>query len=301
MNYCQAIEQSIHFIETNIKNKLTAEQIAHNVGYSVFHFCRIFAINQGIPLMEFVRKKRLLLSREELLNNNRIIEVALDYGFETASGFSKAFRKEFGYSPTTYIARMSGCDTKKIITNTGGNAMNPVIRKKTAFKVAGYGINTNIAESFTKDVAAYWDTYNGENLESKMYNQLNPPKHGEVGICIPCSDNGNAIYLLGVIVDDFEKVTPDMMTITVPEAEYAVFTTPPVNGISEVQTYDADPLSIAVKETWKFIFNEWIPNSDYEFDEAKMDFEFYDERCHTLENAVMEIYVPITRKTDLTK
>ncbi len=297
MNYCEAIEQSIHFIETNIKVELTAEQIAHSVGYSAFHFCRIFSINQGVPLMEFVRKKRLLLSRAELLNNNRIIEVALDYGFETASGFSKAFRKEFGYSPTIYISRMSGCGIKEIITNIGGIIMNPVIRKKSAFKVAGYGINTNIAESFTKDIAAYWNTYNGENLESKMYKQLNPPKHGEVGICVPCSDNGNAIYLLGVIVDDFENVTSDMISITVPEAEYAVFTTPPVNNLCTTQTCDDDPLSIAVKETWRYIFNEWFPNSDYEFDETKMDFEFYDERCHGPENVVMEIYVPIIHKS----
>jgi AraC family transcriptional regulator len=297
LNYCEAIEQSIHFIETNIKDELTAEQIAHGVGYSVFHFCRIFAMSQGVPLMEFVRKKRLLLSRTELLNNHRIIEVALDYGFETASGFSKAFRKEFGYSPTTYISRMSGCGIKEIITNIGGIMMNPVIRKKSTFKVAGYGISTNIAESFTKDIAAYWTTYHGENLESKMYKQLNPPKHGEVGICVPCLEKGHAIYLLGVIVDDFEKVTPDMMSITVPEAEYAVFTTPPVHNISTAQAYDDGPLSIAVKETWRYIFNEWLPNSNYEFDETKMDFEFYDERCHGLENAVMEIYVPITHKS----
>ncbi len=297
MNYCGAIEQSVHFIEANIRYDLTAEQIADHVGYSVYHFCRIFAINKGVPLMEFVRKKRLLLSRGDLLENHRIIEVALDYGFQTASGFSKAFRKEFGYSPTTYISRMSGYGIKEIITNIGGVIMNPVITKKEAFKVAGYGIYTNIAESFTKDIAAYWDTYNGENLEFKMYKQLNPPKHGEVGICVECSDNGNAIYLLGVIVDNFEKATPDMMTIIVPEAEYAVFTTPPVNNTSSTQTYD-DPLSIAVKETWRYIFNEWFPNSIYEFDETKMDFEFYDERCHGSENLVMEIYVPITRKSD---
>lgn len=296
MNYNEAIEQSIHFIETNIKDELTSERIANHVGYSVFHFCRVFANNQGISLMEFVRKKRLLISREDLLKNNRIIEVAFDYGFETASGFSKAFHKEFGYSPTTYISRMSGSGLKEIITNMEGIIMNPVIIKRPAFQVAGYGINTNISESFTKDIAAYWDNYQGENLETKMYQQLNPPKHGEVGICVPCLDNGNAIYLLGVIVDSFENVTPDMMTITVPEAEYAIFTTPPINSLPTEQIYD-DPLSIAVKETWRYIFNEWFPNSNYEFDETKMDFEFYDERCHDVKHAVMEIYVPIIPKS----
>ena len=296
MKYCKTIEQSIPFIEKNIKEELTAEQISQQAGYSVFHFCRIFAVSQGIPLMEFVRKKRLLLSRTDLLVSKRIIEVALDYGFETASGYSKAFRKEFGYSPTTYISRMSGCDVKEIITNIGGIIMNPVMIKKPAFLVAGYGINTSISENHTKDIAAYWDTYHGENLESKMYQQLNPPKHGEVGICVPDSENGSAVYLLGVIVDDFEKVTPDMMTITVPEAEYAVFTTPSLKEIPADQSDNIDPFSTAIKQTWKYIFNEWFPASNYEFDETKMDFEFYDERCHDFEDAVMEIYVPVIRK-----
>ena len=75
MEYSKTIEQSIHFIERNIKEELTAEQISQQAGYSVFHFCRIFAVSHGIPLMEFVRKKRLLLSRADLLISKKIIEV----------------------------------------------------------------------------------------------------------------------------------------------------------------------------------------------------------------------------------
>lgn len=288
--------QSVHFIETHIKEDLTVKQIASDVGYSVFHFCRIFTINQGVPPGDFIRKKKLLSARFELLKSDKIIDIAIDYGFDTASGFSKAFHKEFGYSPTTYKKRISSDSTNEIITNIGGLIMNPVLIKKSAFKVAGYGIKTNVAENFTKDIAAYWDTYNGENLECKMYSQLNPPKHGEVGVCIPNGDDENAIYLFGVIVDNYQKVTADMMTVTVPEAEYAVFTTPPVNTANTAQTYDSDPLSIVVKETWKYIFNEWFPKSDYEFDDTKVDFEFYDERCHGLENSVMDIYVPIIKR-----
>lgn len=42
---------------------------------------------------------------------------------------------------------------------------------------------------------------------------LDPPKHGEVGLCVPLSEDGNAIYLLGVIVDDFSKVEENMLTV----------------------------------------------------------------------------------------
>ena len=295
MNYSKTIEDSINYIETHIKDELTAEHIASNAGYSLYHFCRVFTAVQNVSVMDYVRLRKLSLARAELHEGRKIIDIAIDYGFETASGFSKAFRKAYGYSPTTYTARMSGWDGVIITKQIGGFILNPIIKKMPAFKVAGYGIETNIANGYMKDIAAYWDTYTGENLENKMYAQLNPPKHGEVGLCIPSSDNGRVAYLLGVIVEDFSKVTPDMLTACVPEAEYAVFTTPPVD-LTKSDISQNDPLSDAVKSTWKYIFEEWFPESVYEYDESKLDFEFYDERCHFRPDTVMEIYVPITKK-----
>ncbi|MGE8035422.1 AraC family transcriptional regulator [Lysinibacillus sp. NPDC093692] len=297
MNYNDDIKRSITYIEKHIREELTANEIAEHIGYSVFHFCRVFSLYQGTPLMDYVRKKRLIQAREELLLNRKIIDIAFDYGFKTASGFSKAFRKEFGYSPTVYITRNNSLSKSKNMLKIESYNMNPTFTKKSAFKVAGYGIKTNLSNGYTKDIAAYWDTYTGENLESKMYEQLNPPKHGEVGICVSSSDESNVKYLFGVIVDDYSNITSDMMTIDVPKAEYAVFTTPPVDNVATAATYNADPLSEVVKATWKYIFEEWFQDSEYVFDEAKVDFEFYDERCHGLENAVMEIYVPIKKKS----
>ena len=128
-----------------------------------------------------------------------------------------------------------------------------------------------------------------------MYKQLNPPKHGEVGICIPASESGNVKYLLGVIVEDFSKVTADMITVQVPEADYMVFTTPPVDLSDE--SSDDKIFSNIVKSTWKYIFEEWFPNSEYVFDEEKNDFEFYDERCHARPDSTMDIYVPVKKKS----
>lgn len=293
MNYSKTIECSISFIEKHLKEELTIEEIAKNAGYSLYHFCRMFTSIQGMSVMDYVRLRRLSMARSELLLNHKIIDIAMDYGFETASGFSKAFRKEFGYSPTTYILRMGSWDGSKITTIIGGFFMNPTIKRVPAFKVAGYGIETNIENGYMKDIAAYWENYTGENLEDKMYKQLNPKKHGEVGMCITPSNNGNVIYLLGVIVEDFSKTTKDMLTMNVPEAEYAVFTIPPVDLTKEV--LENDSLSDAVKSGWKYIFEKWFPNSGYIYDESKFDFEFYDERCHSRKDSTMEIYIPIKR------
>lgn len=295
VNYNEAIARCIEYIEENIKNELSPEIIANECGYSVFHFSRVFNINQGITLMEYVKKRRLSLAAEDLFNGKRIIDIAIDYGFETHNGFSKAFKKEFGYSPTHYIKHMDSSIMEETKLKLGGDLMNPIIVKKPAFKIAGYGIKTNITNSnYTKDVASFWINYEGENLESKMYKILNPPKHGEVGLCIPSnSDNGEATYLLGVIVDNFNHVTDEMITLEVPEATYAVFTTPPVNTGTEALD---DEFANVIKQTWKYIFEEWFKDSGYVFDERKLDFEYYDERCHPKVGTVMDIYVPVLKK-----
>lgn len=295
MNYNDAIALCIDYIEKNIKNELSPELIANECGYSTFHFSRVFNINKGITLMEYVKKRRLSLAAEDLFDDKKIIDIALEYGFQTHNGFSKAFKKEFGFSPTQYLKRMDRNLEKELILKFGGDFMKPTIIEKPTFKVAGYGIKTNITNgNYTKDVASFWINYDGENLESKMYQILNPPKHGEVGLCIPSSeDNGEATYMLGVIVNDFTDATDDMITVEVPEATYAVFTTPPVNTSTEIKNNE---FANVIKQTWKYIFEEWFKDSGYVFDETKLDFEYYDERCHPTIGTVMDIYVPVLKK-----
>jgi AraC family transcriptional regulator len=101
---------------------------------------------------------------------------------------------------------------------------------------------------------------------------------------------------LGVIVEDFTKVTPDMITVEVPAASYAVFTTPPVDT-TQSSTYEDGAFTKAIRDTWQYIFEEWFEKSGYVFDESKLDFEFYDERCHFRTDSVMDIYVPVKKKT----
>lgn len=304
MNYSLDMKRSIEFIEDHIREKLTLEMVARHAGYSQYHFCRVFEKCQDMPVMEYIRKRRLSLAAVELFSGKKIIDLAVEYGFETPSGFAKAFRKEYGYSPTQYAVRMAGIKGfihgDETILKHGGMIMNPTIVKKTAFKVAGYGIKTNIADgSYTGEIAAFWDQFDTNGWECKMYRQLNPLKHGEVGICVPDSkDSGSLIYLLGVIVENFDKVTEDMITLEVPEATYAVFTTPPVdttNGGKDGRG-NQEEFSRAIRQTWKYIFEEWFKDSGYEYDESKLDFEFYDERCHFRPDTVMDIYVPVVPK-----
>lgn len=83
-----------------------------------------------------------------------------------------------------------------------------------------------------------------------------------------------------------------MLTIEVPEAEYAVFTTTPVDTTNDKEQKE---FAKTIAGTWKHIFEDWFKDSRYVYDESKLDFEFYDERCHHRQDTVMDIYVPIKK------
>lgn len=240
--------------------------------------------------MEYIRKRRLELSLIDIMNKEKIIDVALKYGFETPSGYTKAFRKEYGTTPKKYALKMHGYNHRQPLNEVAQYIGQPKIKEISAFRIAGYGFKTDIAGfEYTDKLIAYWNDFEKFSYEEKMYEILNPLKHGELGITIPNSlDSGKMMYLCGVMVEGEIDIPKNMSSFVIPEGQYAVFTTPPV----DMRNQD-DNFAKMIKMTWNYIFSEWFLNCNYIFDESRYDFEFYDERCHYLENSIMDIYIPI--------
>ncbi|MBQ2862070.1 MAG: helix-turn-helix transcriptional regulator [Oscillospiraceae bacterium] len=99
MDYTESVKRSMDYICSHLEDELSAEKIAASEGYSVFHFCRIFKEYTGKSLMRYVREKRLEKAEKEIENGEPASCVAIKYGFETQSGFSRAFAKQFGERP----------------------------------------------------------------------------------------------------------------------------------------------------------------------------------------------------------
>ena len=117
LNYKEEIFSCIQYIENNIKEKLTAEGISKKIGYSIYHFSRIFSEQMGVSLMEYVKERRLLRAAEDIMLGKRILDVAIEYGYETHSGFTKAFRKKYGFSP----ALIHALCIQKFLNEKGGS------------------------------------------------------------------------------------------------------------------------------------------------------------------------------------
>ena len=101
--YRKMIQDSIDYIEDNIKCDISAQELSENAGFSVFHYYRLFQTAVGLPVMQYILRRRLLNAIYEIKCGSRMIDVALLYGFETHAGFYKAFVREFGCTPAQYL------------------------------------------------------------------------------------------------------------------------------------------------------------------------------------------------------
>ena len=97
------IQKSIDYIEENLKTDITAKELSDMAGFSMFHYYRLFQSAVGIPVMQYITRRRLLNALYEMHCGAKMVVVALDYGFETQAGFYKAFVREFGYTPSEFL------------------------------------------------------------------------------------------------------------------------------------------------------------------------------------------------------
>lgn len=103
MHSWEAIEQSLTFIEEHLAEEISAEELANTVGLSPFYFQRLFKRLVNKSVQEYVKLRRLAKVIENLGDSEqRILDVALDYGFSSHANFTRAFKETYGITPENY-------------------------------------------------------------------------------------------------------------------------------------------------------------------------------------------------------
>ncbi|WP_081957318.1 AraC family transcriptional regulator [Clostridium sp. HMP27] len=98
----ELIQKTIDYIDENIQEEITVDTLVRIAGFSTYHYYRLFNSMIGLPVMEYVTKRKLQFALYELSNGKRIIDIAMNYGFETHAGFTKAFKRYYGYLLNLY-------------------------------------------------------------------------------------------------------------------------------------------------------------------------------------------------------
>lgn len=294
LDYIVCIGRTLDFIEENLQETLTLERLAEIACFSPFHFHRVFQALVGESVMDYVRKRRLTLAAERLFyTDGKVIDIALDSGFQYHESFNRAFKKYYGVTPNQYRAArtLSGPLLGKAYLNKiivrGGDIMEPKLITKPAFHIIGYELKTrNIDGQNNKDIPEFWQIYIQKKLYENIPNPLN--RKEELGICTDFSpETGEFVYLIGMEVEEGTSAPKGLVYRSFPEMQYAVFTTPKSNEAT---------FSNSIQSTWNYVFTEWFPQSGYEH-AGVMELELYDERCLGTENKVMDIYIPVKEQT----
>ncbi len=295
MDYIDILQDMLQYIDDHIKEKMSVEKLAARAGFSPFHFCRVFQWNVGFSIMEYVRNRKLELAASELNSGLRIVDIAIEYGFETHSGFSKAFRRYFGSTPELYRIHAS-LDVPKlpVLKKTrqyvyGGIVMEPKMVKKAAVKIAGFAIKTNNKGENKKVIPEFWQNYMSDGRCKKLHKESFVKDHAEYGACfLQNPETGEFEYVIGVEVKDGVDIPKEYHVCVIPEALFAVFTTPPSSNAN---------FSSTIQGTWDYIYSEWFSHSGYEFAPNGVDYELYDERCMSETGNVCDVCIPVVKKS----
>ena len=315
MDYTWQLQCVLDAIDAGVTEKITASELAEKAHFSVSHFSRVFAAALGMPVMLYVTRRKLAFALYDICMGKKVIDAAMEYGFETHAGFTKAFKRCFGSPPARYCLHVRPQRPQRVELSAIRNkipaglqsnliigGMIPLLVQmieRPPLAVIGFKKQFSLPQGgarHTRDVPVYWDTAQMDySYLSRLHHLFTRSKHCEIGLFLPVgAESEEFIYLLGVGVDDeseLSKVEPDMDRIDLPGGLYAVFTTPRV---------PEEEYPRSVRETWERIFTEWLPDAPYAFDETRPDFEYYDERDHEWLHsgtAQMDICIPVTPKT----
>ncbi|MFX3619149.1 MAG: effector binding domain-containing protein [Sporolactobacillus sp.] len=295
MDTIAILQDILEYVDEHITDNISPDSLAARAGFSTWHFCRVFQWGIGYSVMAYVRNRRLAFAAHELISGRRILDISLDYGFETHSGFSKAFRRYFGCSPGIYRLH-AHCDrpfppclpkTNKYLI--GGIILEPKFVTLHALKLAGYALKTSSSggENSTA-IPTFWSNYMSDGRMEKLHAENFVKKHDEYGACFPEDpETGEFEYVIGVEPKDDVAIPNGYHVCEWPPATYAVFSTPPCN---------AENFAPTIQGTWNYIFNEWLPKSGYEYAPNRADFELYDDRCMSDTGKVCDIHIPVVKK-----
>lgn len=290
MNPLENMNHALSYIEEHLTEDMNYQEVAKRALCSEYHFKRMFAFLAGLPLSEYIRRRRLSLAAFELQNGQmRIIDIALIYGYSSPDAFTKAFQVFHGVLPSE--ARTAGTPLKSFPRMTfqlmirGGDAMKYRIEQKEAFHIAGIkkrvpimfeGVNPEISAMLQSlDMAAITELKQLSNVEPRGI--LSASANFSEG---RMQETGELDHYIGVAT-----------TLEVPE-RYARLA---VSAMTWAVFESIGPYPATLQNIWGRIYSEWFPSSNYEAAEGP-ELVWNEGKDLSSPTCRSEIWIPVVKR-----
>lgn len=230
-----------------------ASRIAHT---SEYHLRRMFSALSGMPLSEYVRRRRLTLATAEIVaGDSSVLDVAVRYGYQSADAFTRAFRTLHGFTPTQ--ARMPGAVLRSQprmsfhLTIEGSTDMRHRIENLPALRLVGLKTRVPLV-------------YSGPNEAIIAFERSIAPEVNDRLLAL------NDIGPRGILSVS-TSINPDRAEGSELDYWHAVTTTAPADEFESLDVAaslwavfeDDGAFPEVLQNLWAQSFSEWFPSNPY--------------------------------------
>ncbi|WP_267245580.1 AraC family transcriptional regulator [Streptomyces sp. PR69] len=254
----ERLNQAMEYVEEHLDAQIDAAELARIAVTSEYHFRRLFSALAGMPLSDYIRRRRLTVAGAEVLAGERtLLDVAVRYGYGSGEAFARAFRAVHGVGPGE--ARRTGAALRSQqrlsfrLVVEGSSSMRYRIVEREEFRVVGKrarvplvheGLNPAIVEFI-------------RGIDQATIQRITALSDQEPAGILQVSDKVDPSRAEGTELDYYHGVVTcadppeDLDALAVPAGMWAVFE-------------DSGPFPQSLQHLWRDVFTQWFPSNPYE-------------------------------------
>ncbi|MFD7170028.1 AraC family transcriptional regulator [Streptomyces violascens] len=252
------LNQAMDHIEDRLDGDIDVGELARIAMTSEYHFRRLFSALAGMPLSEYVRRRRLTVAGAEVLAGQRtLLDVAVRYGYTSGEAFARAFRAVHGVGPGE--ARRTGAALRSQprmsfrLVVEGSTSMRYRVVEKEAFHLVGRKARVPLVHEGVNPAIAEFIRSIGQETALRIHRLSDQEPEGIVSAC----DDLDPSRAEGTELDYWHAVLTqaappeDLDSLLVPAGTWAVFE-------------NTGPFPEALQHLWRDVFTEWFPSNPYQ-------------------------------------
>ncbi|MDT0491361.1 AraC family transcriptional regulator [Streptomyces griseus] len=254
----ERLNEAMEYIESHLGERIEAAELARTAMTSEYHFRRMFSALAGVPLAEYIRRRRMTLAGAEVLAGDRtLLDVAVRYGYDTGEGFARAFRAVHGIGPaearrTGAVLRSQQRLTFRLVVE-GSSAMRYRLVEKEEFRVVGRRARVPLIHEGPNQAIAEFIRGIGREELDRIATLSDQEPAGLVGVSDqldPSRAEGTELDYYHGVVTARREAPEGLDSLAVPAGSWAVFE-------SEGE------FPQALQHLWRDVFTQWFPSNPY--------------------------------------
>ncbi len=282
MEWIERLNDAVRYMEEHLTDEISYEQLGRIACCSSYHFQRMFAYMAGVPLSEYIRRRKMSLAAVDLKSGDaKVIDIAAKYGYSSPTAFNRAFQSVHGIAPSA--VRNEGVSVKSFppiafqITVSGAAELSYRVEQKEAFRIVGLSrpLEPEIEKNFAV-VPGLWQEAAMNGTVEKLAGMMDSAPVGILGVSV-CSNEEQWKYFLAAASTKKDDSLEEYM---VPSFTWAIFS-------------GEGACPGAIQELERRIVTEWLPTSGYEYDNGP-DIEVYLNPDPS--DAKFEVWIPVRQK-----